>query len=295
MPMESIGYSNKRKHDACTDIMVSPKRLQQSPVVSVPVSTMLSSSAKNYTHSANECGWEESASINHYCNPANRGKWEISRHVNSISSDSEVDDEDGPNSGALVLVEKADTDDYDNKVISEAMQSPTERKVGKKTAFCSSTDALVEEIIRKTRRTALTATAAGSNATYGSVVGDEFLDIGPIPSSHPCIDARYGLLTFPLVPREVCASSTFQGNTQTNQQLISLSPVRDPDYIGDAQGNIYSVLPPAVVNACVGFAGRHAGRPTHQEFVLALDWPEEAPRSSTTLAYNADADLMGED
>ena len=248
--------------------------------------------------------------ITNACNPGGVNA-RARNHANSMTSasdseDSQVDDFGGWDEQDMKL-EAPDEAPYGTK---QPLYSPsTGRLLGHKVTFSSSADVAVDEIIRKTRRTGLSSTA-GSSASlvpYGTVAEDVGARELPPGGPHPLTDVRHGLRLStsapsaqPLLPPPHVVPSSPMRNFQQQQQQPSPAAPRnsDADYIGDAAGNIYSALPPALVNAGAGASFCNgpgpgpglANAPSHQEFFALEDAPAggagtaELGRCRTTLA-----------
>lgn len=207
-------------------------------------------------------------------------------HANSMTSASDSEDSQDDFGGwdeQDMKLEAPDEAPYGTK---QPLYSPsTGRLLGHKVTFSSAADVAVDEIIRKTRRTGLSSTA-GSSASlvpYGAVAEDVGARELPPGGPHPLTDVRHGLRLItsaqPLLPPPHVVLSSPMRNSQ-QQQLSPAAPrSSDADYIGDAAGNIYSALPPALVNAGAGASFGYgpgpglANAPSHQEFFALEDAP----------------------
>jgi len=176
-------------------------------------------------------------------------------------------------------MEHPDEADY---CAEEAACSPAGRVLGRKAsyAYANSADVLVEEIIRKTRRTGLHSTVRGSPAPYGAArggLGDVAVPCTP-GAPHPLTDARHGLLLL-TGPQPPPLQQTPAGGGWVRGHTHAEPAPRSPDYIGDSAGNIFPALSPSPVNAGAGFGFGLANTPTHQEFFALEDAPKEALES----------------
>jgi hypothetical protein len=211
-------------------------------------------------------------------------------HANSMTSASDSEDSQDDFGGwdeQDMKLEAPDEAPYGTK---QPLYSPsTGRLLGHKVTFSSAADVAVDEIIRKTRRTGLSSTA-GSSASlvpYGAVAEDVGARELPPGGPHPLTDVRHGLRLItsapsaqPLLPPpQVVLSSPTRDFQQQLQPSPAAQRCSDADYIGDAAGNIYSALPPALVNAGAGASFGYgpgpglANAPSHQEFFALEDAP----------------------